>query len=295
VGVSGGGSHSLALKDDGTVWTWGWWHSGNDGALDDCCSTNNKIPVKVSGLSGITYVVAGMRDAPYHNLAVSSDIPLPKLPGDTQAPSTPTITSPQNNTFTSDSTPEFSGTNSFDTTKVTIYDGQTELGEATIGSSGTSWSFTPTTALGEGSHSITAKAEDQAGNTSSASDSVTVTVDKTVPTVTESSLSPASGATNVARNTSVTGTFSEKMDPNSITKSTFKLYKCPSTTSTNCTTQVTNVSVSPSNDGLSATLDPSDLLGARTRYKAVVTTGAKDVAGNALNQQKNWYFTTGNK
>ena len=38
-----------------------------------------------------------------------------------------------------------------------------------------------------------------------------------------------------------------------------------------------------------------------TKYKAVVTTGAKDVVGNALdqdpsasgNQPKEWYFTTG--
>jgi hypothetical protein len=59
-------------------------------------------------------------------------------------------------------------------------------------------------------------------------------------------------------------------------------------------------------DGLKATLNPYGetsltLLGSRTKYKAVVTTGAKDVAGNALdqdpsaagNQQKAWYFTTG--
>jgi hypothetical protein len=54
---------------------------------------------------------------------------------------------------------------------------------------------------------------------------------------------------------------------------------------------------------LRATLNPhgtsSTLLAARTRYKAVVTTGAKDLAGNALdqnpttgNQQKSWAFTT---
>jgi hypothetical protein len=42
-------------------------------------------------------------------------------------------------------------------------------------------------------------------------------------------------------------------------------------------------------------------LASRTKYKAVVTSGAKDAAGNALdqgpsatsNQQKVWYFTTG--
>jgi len=43
------------------------------------------------------------------------------------------------------------------------------------------------------------------------------------------------------------------------------------------------------------------LLASRTKDKAVVTTGVKDSAGNALdqdasasgNQQKEWYFTTG--
>jgi hypothetical protein len=95
------------------------------------------------------------------------------------------------------------------------------------------------------------------------------------------------------------------MDPASITKATFKLFNCPSTTSTNCTTQITNVTLSKSTDGLRATLNPfgtsSKLLAPRTKYKAVVTTGAKDLAGNALdqnattsgNQQKVWFFTVG--
>ena len=96
------------------------------------------------------------------------------------------------------------------------------------------------------------------------------------------------------------------MWPNSVTKSTFKLYKCPSTTSTNCTTQITDAPVTPSADGLSATLNPfgstsTTLLQAKTKYKVVVTTGAKDAAGNALDQdppttgsqQKVGYFTTG--
>ena len=99
----------------------------------------------------------------------------------------------------------------------------------------------------------------------------------------------------------MTATFSEKMSPTSITKSTFKLFKVTSSG----TTQVTNVTVTPSSDGLKATLNPfgtsSTLLSSRTKYKAVVTTGAKDLAGNALdqnptttgNQQKAWTFTTG--
>jgi hypothetical protein len=118
---------------------------------------------------------------------------------------------------------------------------------------------------------------------------------------------PANSATGVGRRTDVTASFSEEMDPTSITKSTFKLYECSSITSTNCTTQLTNVTLKLSTDGLRAILNPygtsSTKLSAHTKYKAVVTTGAKDVAGNALdqsattsgNQREVWYFTTGSK
>jgi CSLREA domain-containing protein len=105
----------------------------------------------------------------------------------------------------------------------------------------------------------------------------------------------------IARGTNLTATFSEKMDPLSITKSTFKLFKVKSDGST---TQITNVTVSKSTDGLVAKLNPfgtsSTVLGATTKYKGVITTGAKDVAGNQLDQnpttsglqQKGWTFTT---
>jgi hypothetical protein len=106
--------------------------------------------------------------------------------------------------------------------------------------------------------------------------------------------------TGIGRGTNVVATFSEKMSPASITKSTFTLFKVTSSG----TTQVTNVTVTPSSDGLKATLNPfgtsSSLLAAGTKYKAVVTTGARDLAGNRLDQnttltgdqQKTWTFTT---
>jgi hypothetical protein len=105
------------------------------------------------------------------------------------------------------------------------------------------------------------------------------------------------------RSTNVEANFSEKVVSSSVNTSTFKLYSCTSTTSTNCAKQVTNAPVSLSTDGLKATLNPSGSLGSRTRYKAVVTTGVTDVAGNALdqdplaagNQEKVWYFTTGSR
>ena len=125
-------------------------------------------------------------------------------------------------------------------------------------------------------------------------------------TVTEDTLKPhVSTATptgpGVARGTNLTATFSEKMDPLSITNSTFKLFKVKPDGST---TQITNVRVKLSTDGLTAKLNPfgtsSTVLGANTKYKGVITTGAKDVAGNQLDQnpttaglqQKGWTFTT---
>jgi hypothetical protein len=127
----------------------------------------------------------------------------------------------------------------------------------------------------------------------------TASAGNTAPKVT--AVAPQNGATGVKRNTNLTATFSEKMDPTTLTNSNFKLFKVTSSG----TTQITNVSVSLSPDGLKATLNPfgttTTLLAKSTKYKAVVTTGAKDVAGNSLdqnsttsgNQQMAWSFKTG--
>jgi hypothetical protein len=124
--------------------------------------------------------------------------------------------------------------------------------------------------------------------------------DLTAPKV--NSTIPAAGATGVSRNANLTATFSEKMTRSTLNTTTFKLFKVNSDGST---TQISSWTVSSSTDGLKATLNPfgtsSTLLLANTRYKAVVTTGARDLAGNQLdqdstvagNQQKEWTFTTG--
>jgi hypothetical protein len=125
------------------------------------------------------------------------------------------------------------------------------------------------------------------------------TTDTTSPRV--KSTVPTAGATGVASSANLTATFSEKMDPLSITKSTFKLFKV---NADGTQTQITNVSVSLSTDGLVATLNPfgsstTTHLARGTKYKAVITTGARDVAGNQLDQntttaglqQKAWTFT----
>jgi hypothetical protein len=86
----------------------------------------------------------------------------------------------------------------------------------------------------------------------------------------------------------------------SINTQTFLLFKVEPGGST---TQVTDVSVTPSSDGLRATLDPfggtASLLSRNTTYRGVITTGARDEANNQLDQhttsglsQKTWTFTT---
>ncbi|SUX71785.1 large repetitive protein [Citrobacter freundii] len=64
---------------------------------------------------------------------------------------------------------------------VSIYDGSTLLGTALV-QSDNSWSFTPTTPLTNGSHTLTVTATDAAGNTSGATAGFSVVVDTTAPT-----------------------------------------------------------------------------------------------------------------
>ncbi|KAB2417813.1 hypothetical protein F9C29_36365, partial [Enterobacter hormaechei] len=62
---------------------------------------------------------------------------------------------------TDDTLPQLQGT-APDGTTITIYDGTTLLGTAVLDGSG-GWSFTPTTPLTDGPHSLTVHATDEAG------------------------------------------------------------------------------------------------------------------------------------
>ena len=112
----------------------------------------------------------------------------------TNTGSTTTITS---GGLTHDNTLALSGTVS-DTngvSSVQVYDGATLLGTATV--SAGSWSYHR--ALADGSHSFTAKATDNAGNTTTTA-AVTATVDTTAPSETIS----ATIGTNTVSTTTIT-------------------------------------------------------------------------------------------
>lgn len=110
--------------------------------------------------------------------------------------------------------------------------------------------------------------------------------DTTPPTVTI--LNPTDMATGVCLQKKVNATFSEEMDPLTITTATFTLQSTGS-----AVLEVGTITYdAPSRV---ATFTPTSALAANTNYTATITTGTKDLAGNALTSNRVWTFTTGNQ
>src|SRR5207302_9328869 len=105
------------------------------------------------------------------------------------------------------------------------------------------------------------------------------TPDTTRPTV--SATVPATADTGVAISGKIAVAFSEAMDPLTISPLTF--------TSKQGTTAVAGT---VSYAGVTATFNPVSTLAPNTTYTATVTTGARDLAGNALAANFVWSFTT---
>jgi alpha-tubulin suppressor-like RCC1 family protein len=56
IAVQAGTNHSVALKKDGTVWTWG---SNSSGQLGNGTTQNSSVPNRVAGVSDITAIASG--------------------------------------------------------------------------------------------------------------------------------------------------------------------------------------------------------------------------------------------
>lgn len=95
------------------------------------------------------------------------------------------------------------------------------------------------------------------------------------------STSPSNLAVNVAINTNITVTFSEKIDSSTINQETFTLRKgtIPVIGTVQCSENT-------------ATFKPSLALEYSTTYTAELTTGAKDLAGNPSAEDYRWSFIT---
>jgi thermitase len=128
--------------------------------------------------------------------------------------------------------------------------------------------------------------------------------DTTAPTV--SSVSPSNGKTQVSRGTNVTATFSEQMDSDTLTSSTVQLKqkvrkKIRRHGKVRRVWRWVPVSATVSYNSLTktVTLDPygtsETSLAPYRNHGVVITTGAKDEAGNALAQNYSWTFTTGSE
>lgn len=120
----------------------------------------------------------------------------------------------------------------------------------------------------------------QFGGVRKAAALITEAEDTTIPTVVFTA--PINGATMVHVNQKTNVAFSEEMDAATITANTFTLRQGS-----------TPVAGSVAATGSTATFTPSKNFEKGKTYTAVVTTGAKDLAGNALANNYMWEFNAG--
>jgi hypothetical protein len=135
--------------------------------------------------------------------------------------------------------------------------------------------------LAVGENVITVTGTGSSGNWGRDTISVVRTLESTRPTV--SSTSPAAGASGVAVNTSVSAHFSEAMRPESMTTAIF-LLRDDSGNPIGGTVAYAN---------RTTTFTPFAALASATQFTATITTGATDLAGNALASPYVWRFSSG--
>ena len=122
---------------------------------------------------------------------------------DTTAPAAPVVVTPANGTATNDNTPTITGTAEANST-VTVYLNGSAVGTTTADSAG-NWTFTPATALTDGTYAAKATATDAVGNVSVDSNTNTFTVDTTAP-VAPVVVTPANGSVINDNTPTITGT-----------------------------------------------------------------------------------------
>jgi outer membrane protein OmpA-like peptidoglycan-associated protein len=103
-------------------------------------------------------------------------------------------------------------------------------------------------------------------------------MDTTPPTV--SFTSPVNGAVATAFKQEINVAFSENMDPTTITAATFTIKQGKTAVSGKVTSTASN-----------ATFTPARQFEKNKVYTATITTGARDLAGNALTRDYVWNFT----
>ncbi|MDO9263221.1 MAG: Ig-like domain-containing protein, partial [Desulfosalsimonadaceae bacterium] len=174
------------------------------------------------------------------------------------------------------------------TTTFTVTGSGTTPVSGTVTYAGLTATFTPTGNLEYDTvytTKITSGTEDLAGNAMTSNYLWSFTTgnapDTTPPTV--NFTSPPDGAADVPINRASTAIFSEEMDPLTITTATFKVTGPDETPVSGAVTYV----------GLTAIFTPSDNFEYDTPYTSMITTRAKDLAGNPMESPYVWSWTTG--
>lgn len=193
--------------------------------------------------------------------------------GDTTAPTVSLTATPNPVTAAGAVLLTAAATDDVGVTQVVFYRGATEISTDTAAPYEATSNLT---AADNGSVQYRAVASDAAGNTKEATSDVTVNIgapaDTTAPSVV--SISPAGGATGVAKDANIVVTFSEKMNQ-AATQAAYQSTDLPAS----------DVTFSWNPAGTVMTINPNaDLLytAAGKTYAFSLTTTATDIAGNAL-------------
>ncbi len=174
------------------------------------------------------------------------------------------------------------------TTTFTLYQGAAPV-SGTVAYSSVTAVFTPLIALAPltpYTATITTGAKNLYGNPLATDYVWTFTTgaapDITAPAVTFTD--PANAATGIATNKKISATFSEAMDPLTISTTSFTVTG----------PGITPVAGTVVYAGATATFTPASVLGLAgfTTFTATITTGATDLAGNALATNYVWTFDT---
>ena len=167
-------------------------------------------------------------------LSVTVDTTAPVAPGTPVLAAASDTGSSNADGITSATTPTITGTAEAGAT-VTLYDtdGTTVLGTATA--TGGNWSIT-SSALGQGAHTLTAKATDTAGNVSTASAGLAITVDTTAPAAPGTPVLAAASDTGSSNSDRITSATTPTITGTAEAGATVKLYDTDGTTVLGTTT-----------------------------------------------------------
>jgi hypothetical protein len=114
----------------------------------------------------------------------------------------------------------------------------------------------------------------------------TSTIDCNSPALKVTDRKPADGKTGVRLSANVRATFSEEIEPSTLTQDSVVLINTK-------TGSAVAAEVSCDESCQTVTLNPLTKLAKKTKYKVVITTAVQDTEGDTLAKNETWSFTTG--